>query len=80
MKRLAGGLESGNVLNFERVFKRRTGYPQTPAVSSWRGCTRYGLSGGEAFGDEPKYRLVREGAGEEEANAAGVAHDDGADF
>ena len=42
--------------------------------------TRRSLSGSETLRREAVGGLMREGAGEEEADAAGVANDDGADL
>jgi len=68
-------------LIFEQVGQFGTNYPQPPLIIIAHGDgTRPWLSGGEALRREAEGGLMWEGAGEEEADAAGVAHDDGADL
>jgi hypothetical protein len=74
--RTGGG---GSCLSFEQVGRFWTDCPPPPLIIIAHGAgTRQSLSEGEALRREAEGGLMREGTGEEEANAAGVAHDDGA--
>ena len=71
----------GWLSDFEQVGQFWTDYPQPPLIIIAHGDgTRPWLSGSEALRCEAEGGLMRKGAGEEEADAAGVAHDDGADL
>jgi hypothetical protein len=75
----AGGV--GSCLIFEQVGRFWTDYPQPPLIIIAHGDgTRRSLSGREAQRREAEGSLMREGAGEKEADAARVANDDGADL
>ena len=75
----AGG--GGGRLLFEHVGEFWTDYPQPPLIIIAHGDgTRQSLSEREALRGEAEGGLLWEGTGEEEADAPGVAHDDGADF
>src|SRR5487761_2292443 len=78
--RLRAGEERGCLL-FGQVGEFRTDYPQPPLIIIAHGDgTRRSLSEREALRREEEGGLMREGAGEEEADATGIAHDDGADL
>lgn len=72
---------AGGCLPFEQIGEIRTNYPQPPLIIIVHGDgTRRSSSEREALRGEAKGGLMREGAGEEEADAPGIAHDDGADL
>ena len=73
-------IDANASVDFEHSGEFWTDYPQPPLIIIAHGDgTLPELSAGEALRRETEGGLMREGAGEEEANVASVANDDGAD-
>lgn len=64
-----------------RISARWTHSPLTPVVVQHAGDSTWpGLSGSEALDGQAEGSLLREGAGQEEADASGIPDDDGTDL